>query len=86
MHGRFFEKFIKAWKVCLVTNKNMQKVQAVPTRVRPLFLFDELLPLINFYVKSFGKADPLTAQTVNKFFKKTTEKSFCLFLELFQNF
>ena len=33
MHGRFFENFIKSWKISLVTCKNMLKVQAVPTRV-----------------------------------------------------
>ena len=32
MHGRFFENFIKSWKITLVTYKNVYKVQAVPTR------------------------------------------------------
>ena len=32
LHVRFFDNLIKSWKVRLVTYKNMQKVQAVPTR------------------------------------------------------
>ena len=32
LHGRFFENFIKSWKISLVTYKNMSKVQAVSTR------------------------------------------------------
>ena len=32
MHGHFLENFSKSWKISLVTNKNMEKVQAVPTR------------------------------------------------------
>ena len=38
MHGHFFENFIKSWKISLVTYKNMQKVQAVPTRVMIRFI------------------------------------------------
>ena len=35
MHGRFFENFIKSWKISLVTYKNMKNV---PIRVQQCFL------------------------------------------------
>ena len=57
-----------------------------PFFIHPLFLIDELLSSLIFYVKSVGKEDPLKAQSVIELSRKTSEKTLVCFKNFFKTF